>query len=188
MSSSKAQLSITKRVLLDFVKFKTNNNFKFFGGNEYIASVLDLTKNTAKTFVNDLIREGYLYKETDKKGRRLLSLTGKEYKPLFEDLTNLDKKALREENNDLKQDNKYLEQELETHKHHANMLLSEKTDLVISNTELNIKIQELEERIAKLEETVACQNDRISKLENIFYKNGITEIQLDEIIEKNEQV
>ena len=65
MSSSKAQLSITKRVLLDFVKFKTNNNFKFFGGNEYIASVLDLTKNTAKTFVNDLIREGYLYKETD---------------------------------------------------------------------------------------------------------------------------
>ena len=76
MSSSKAQLSITKRVLLDFVKFKTNNNFKFFGGNEYIASVLDLTKNTAKTFVNDLIREGYLYKETDKKGRRLLSLSG----------------------------------------------------------------------------------------------------------------
>ncbi len=181
MSSSKAQLSITKRVLLDFVKFKTNNNFKFFGGNEYIASVLDLTKNTAKTFVNDLIREGYLYKETDKKGRRLLSLTGKEYKPLFEDLTNLDKKALREENNDLKQDNKYLEQELETHKHHANMLLSEKTDLVISNTELNIKIQELEERIAKLE-------NRTTKLENIFYKNGISKTQLDEMIEKNENI
>ena len=180
MSSSKAQLSITKRVLLDFVKFKTNNNFKFFGGNEYIASVLDLTKNTAKTFVNDLIREGYLYKETDKKGRRLLSLTGKEYKPLFEDLTNLDKKALREENNDLKQDNKYLEQELETHKHHANMLLSEKTDLIISNTELNIKIQELEERIAKLE-------NRTTKLENLFYKNGISQEQLEKAIQENEK-
>ena len=58
----------------------------------------------------------------------------------------------------------------------------------ISNTELNIKIQELEERIRKLEETVACQNDRTTKLENIFYKNGISEIQLDEIIEKNENI
>ena len=137
MSSSKAQLSITKRVLLDFVKFKIDNNFKFFGGNEYIASMLDLT--------------------------------------------NLDKKALKEENNDLKQDNKYLEQEVETHKHHANMLLSEKTNLVISNTELNIKIQELEDRIRKLE-------NRTTKLENIFYKNGITETQLNEMIEKNENV
>ena len=48
ISSSKAQLSITKRVLLDYIKFKTNNNFKFFAGNEYIADVLDLTKKLSQ--------------------------------------------------------------------------------------------------------------------------------------------
>ena len=187
MSSSKAQLSITKRVLLDYIKFKTNNNFKFFAGNEYIADVLDLTKNSAKTFVNDLIREGYLYKETDKKGRRLLSLTGKEYKPLFEDLSNLDKKVLKEENKNLKEDNAYLNQEIQVQKQHADTLLSEKTDLVISNSELNAKVQELEVRIAKLEERVAVQGDRIMKLENLFYKNGISQEELEKAIQDNEK-
>ena len=101
MSKSKSELSMTKRVLLDFIKFKTNNHHIFFASNEYIANMLDLTTNTAKTFVNDLIREGYLYKETDKFGRRVLSLTGKEFKPLFEDLTNLDKKVLKQEKEDI---------------------------------------------------------------------------------------
>ena len=30
MSKSKATLSITERLLLDFVKYKTNNNHKFY--------------------------------------------------------------------------------------------------------------------------------------------------------------
>ncbi|MBE6449953.1 MAG: hypothetical protein E7013_04625 [Alphaproteobacteria bacterium] len=137
--------------------------------------------------MNDLIREGYLYKETDKKGRRLLSLTDKEYKPLFEDLSNLDKKILKEENKNLKEDNAYLNQEIQVQKQHADTLLSEKTDLVISNSELNAKVQELEVRIAKLEERVAVQGDRIMKLENIFYKNGISKEKLEEVIEENEK-
>ena len=69
MSKSKSDLSITKRVLLDYVKYKTQNGHPFFASNEYIALGLDLTVSTAKTFVNDLIRDGYLYKETDKKGK-----------------------------------------------------------------------------------------------------------------------
>ena len=95
MPKKKSELSITKRVLLDYIKFRTNHGFTFYEGNDYIAKALGLTTGSAKTFVNDLIREGYLDKEIDKKGRRILSLTGKEYKPLFEDLTNLDKKSIK---------------------------------------------------------------------------------------------
>lgn len=176
---------MTKRVLLDFIKFKTNNNHIFFASNEYIANMLDLTTNTAKTFVNDLIREGYLYKEIDKQGRRVLSLTGKEFKPLFEDLTNLDKKVLKVENQDLKRDNEYLNQELETNKCYTDNLRAENTNLVLSNAELSNKVRELEERIQKLEETVANQSARISDLENLFYKNGVSEEQLSYMINKN---
>lgn len=185
MSKSKSELSMTKRVLLDFIKFKTNNNHTFFASNEYIANMLDLTTNTAKTFVNDLIREGYLYKEIDKQGRRVLYLTGKEFKPLFEDLTNLDKKVLKQEKEDLERDNKYLNQELETNKCYTDGLRAENTNLVLSNTELTRKVRELEERIQKLEETVATQSGRISDLENLFYKNGVSEEQLNNMIEKN---
>ena len=76
MSKSKSDLSITKRVLLDYVKYRTQRGGQFFASNEYVAQALDLTVSTAKTFVNDLIRDGYLYKEIDKKGKRILSLTG----------------------------------------------------------------------------------------------------------------
>ncbi len=185
MSKSITELSMTKRVLLYIIKFKTNNNHIFFASNEYIANMLDLTTNTAKTFVNDLIREGYLYKETDKFGRRVLSLTGKEFKPLFEDLTNLDKKVLKVENQDLKRDNEYLNQELENHKTYADRLRTERTELVLSNAELSNKVRELEERIQKLEEQVSKQSSRINDLESLFYKNGVSEEQLNNMIDKN---
>ena len=97
MPKQKSELSITKRVLLDYIKFRSNNGFTFYESNEYIANALDLTTGSAKVFVNDLIRDGYLYKETDKQGRRVLSYTGKEYVPLFEDMRNVDKKVLKQE-------------------------------------------------------------------------------------------
>ena len=136
MSKSKSELSITKRVLLDFVKFKTQNGHQFFASNEYIAKGLDLTQSTAKTFVNDLIRDGYLYKEIDKTGKRILSLTGKEYKPLFEDMRNMDKKILKEDRDNFERDNKYLNEQLQGEIAHTEQLLNERTDLVFSNQEL----------------------------------------------------
>ena len=51
MSKSKAELSITKRLLLDFIKYKTNNNHTFFMGNDKIAAALGLTVNSAKVMV-----------------------------------------------------------------------------------------------------------------------------------------
>ena len=168
MSKSKSDLSITKRVLLDFIKYKTQNGHQFFASNDYVAKGLDLTENTAKTFVNDLIRDGYLYKEIDKQGRRILSLTGKEYRPLFEDMRNIDKKVLKEDRDNFERENKYLNEQLSMENAHKEQLLNENTDLVLSNRELTYRVQELEKRV--------------TALENIFYKNGMTKEQLEELL------
>ena len=174
--------------MLEYICFKSRNNYAFFANNEFIAEAIGLTVNTAKTFINDLIRSGYLYKEIDKKGRRVLSLTGKEYKRLCLDMTNVDKKVLKSERDTAVNENQYLQEQLTFSEGRVNSLVSEKTDLILTNEELTRKVNELEDRIRKLEETSASQTDRITKLENIFYKNGISKTQLDEMIEKNENI
>ena len=82
---------------MSYIQFRTNNNHKFYESNAYIAKALDIMPSSAKVFVNELVRDGYLFKEVDKLGRRILSLTDKEYRPLFEDMRNIDKKVLKED-------------------------------------------------------------------------------------------
>ena len=95
MSKSKATLSITERLLLDFVKYKTNNNHKFFMGNDKIAMALGLTVNSVKVMINSLIREGYLIKSMDNHGRRMLELSDKPYLTIAcVDLSNVDKRII----------------------------------------------------------------------------------------------
>ena len=180
MSKSKSELSITKRYMLEYICFKTRNNYAFFANNEFIAEAIGLTVNTAKTFINDLIRDGYLYKEIDKKGRRVLSLTGKEYKRLCLDMTNVDKKVLKSERDTAVNENQYLQEQLTFSEGRVNSLVSEKTDLTLTNGELTRKVKELEERISKLE-------NRTTKLENLFYKNGISQEELEKAIQENEK-
>ena len=175
MSKSKSDLSITKRVLLDYVKYRTQRGGQFFASNEYVAQALDLTVSTAKTFVNDLIRDGYLYKEIDKTGKRILSLTGKEYKPLFEDMRNVDKKRLKEDRDNFMRDNKYLKDQLAQETARNEQLVNERTDLVLFNQELTMRVQKLEAELATLKH-------RVSALENIFYSHGVTKEQLEQMI------
>ena len=180
MSKSKSDLSITKRVLLDFIKYKTQNGHQFFASNDYVSKGLDLTENTAKTFINDLIRDGYLYKEIDKQGRRILSLTGKEYRHLFEDMRNIDKKVLKEDRDNFERENKYLNEQLSMESAHVEQLSNQNTELVLSNAELTARVQKLEEELAGLKK-------RVSSLENIFYQNGMSPNQLEELIQQSNQ-
>lgn len=125
MSKSKAELSITKRLLLDFIKYKTNNNHTFFMGNDKIAAALGLTVNSAKVkvMVNELIREGYLLKYTDIHGRRVLNLSGKSYLTIScVDLSNIDKRILAQEVLNYQRDAEYYKQQYELEKDSADRL------------------------------------------------------------------
>lgn len=126
MSKSKAELSITKRLLLDFIKYKTNNNHTFFMGNDKIAAALGLTVNSAKVMVNELIREGYLLKSTDIHGRRVLNLSGKLYLTIScVDLSNIDKRILAQEVLNYQRDAEYYKQQYELEKARADRLAEE---------------------------------------------------------------
>ncbi len=178
MPKTKCELSITKRVLLDYIKFRTNNNYTFHEGNEYIAKALDLTTGSAKVFVNDLIRDGYLNKEIDKSGRRILSYTGKEYPALFEDMRNVDKKVLKQDRDDAVRDNQYLNEQLTATEAHCEQLRMEKTELVLTNAELTREVQALKERVNHLEQ-------RMGAVEKFFTMQGVPKEQLEQIIENN---
>ena len=102
-------------------------------------------------------------------------------------MTNVDKKVLKLERDTAVNENQYLQEQLTFSEGRVNSLVSEKTDLTLTNEELTRKVNELEERITKLEETSDSQTDRITKLENIFYKNGISKEKLEEIIQENEK-
>lgn len=178
MLNQNTHLSITKRVLLDYIRFRTNNNFIFHEGNEYIAKALDLAPTTAKVFVNDLVREGYLYKATDKQGRRILSYTQKEYVPLFEGMRNVDKKVLKQDRDDALRDNKYLNEQLSATEAHCNQLSSQNTDLVLTNEQLTREVKDLKERLSNLEK-------RMSAVEKFFIKSGSSKDELEKVIQDN---
>ena len=126
MSKSKTELSITKRLLLDFIKYKTNNNHTFFMGNDKIAAALGLTVNSAKVMVNELIREGYLLKSTDTHGRRVLNLSGKSYLTIScVDLSNIDKRILAQEVLNYQRDAEYYKQQYELERARADRLAEE---------------------------------------------------------------
>ena len=180
MPKKQSDLSITKRVLLSYIQFRTRNHFKFYESNDYIAKALDIMVSSAKVFVNELIRDGYLYKEIDKQGRRILSLTGKEYRPLFEDMRNIDKKVLKEDRDNFERENKYLNEQLSMENAHVEQLSNQNTELVLSNAELTQRVQKLEDELAGLKK-------RVSGLENIFYQNGMSPNQLEELIRKSNQ-
>ena len=97
MSKSKAELSVSARLLLDYIVFRRKLNHTFFENNETIGFKLDLTEGTIKELINRLVRMGYLVKGKDKYGRRVLETTTLKHKPLFYPLQEINKRGLKEE-------------------------------------------------------------------------------------------
>ena len=114
MSRSKAELSITERLLLTYIGYKTNKNFKFFMNNEALAKVICCKTTTTKVMVNKLVREGYLTKTHDDKGRRQLSLAGRYFTPLDGvNMSNIEKNMLKHDASDQEQWASYYKKELD---------------------------------------------------------------------------
>ena len=61
---------------------------------------------------------------------------------------------------------------------HCEQLSNQNTKLVLSNAELTARVQKLEEELASLKKRVSC-------FENIFYQNGMSANQLEEVIQQS---
>lgn len=111
------KLSLTARYLLTYIRFKTNNNHQFFANNATIAKVIGCTEASTKVIVNKLIRESYIIKSIDDKGRRNLSLSGKEFQPLDGVyMNNVEKSLLKQDAKNQEDWAHYLQKENEAYK------------------------------------------------------------------------
>lgn len=185
MSRSKSELSITKRLLLDYIRFKTNNNHQFFASNDYISKALDLTPNSAKVMVNELVRQNYLFKEADKMGRRVLSWTGKSYCALFENVSNLDKTYLKEELKNYKNEADYYKKYSDAYEQGNAKLRNENTQLqqqiLAMDSELRHKKEDLK-LVIQENERLKDEQRRLEQMvadlknNNLSYQNALNKL------------
>ena len=113
MSERQGKLTITERLILTYIGYKTNRNFKFFMTNETLAKAICCKTSSTKVMVNKLIREGYLIKTYDDKDRRQLSLSGREFMPLDGvNMGNIEKNMLKHDAQDQEQWANYYKNEL----------------------------------------------------------------------------
>ena len=87
---------------------------------------------------------------------------------------------LKEDRDNFERENKYLNEQLSMETSHIEQLSNQNTELVLSNAELTQRVQKLEEELAGIKK-------RVSSLENIFYQNGMSSKQLEELIQKSNQ-
>ena len=96
MSRSKAELSVTERLIIQLVIYRTKNpkHPTFFGDNKNIAKCIDVQPDTVRKAIAKLVKLEYLQLGYDKQGRRHMVYTGKEFAPIIENMNNIDKKYI----------------------------------------------------------------------------------------------
>ena len=154
MSRSKAELSITERYILTYIGYKTNNGFKFFMNNETLAQIICCTIPSTKVLVNKLVREGYLIKTCDDRGRRQLSLSERKFMPLDGvNMSNVDKTYLLQELSNYQRDADYYKSELKEAQIRIKILENERDNL--QNT-LETIMSALNAKGIDLDEVLGC--------------------------------
>ena len=163
MSRSKAELSVTERLIIQLVIYRTKNpkHPTFFGDNKNIAKCVDVQPDTVRKAIAKLVKLEYLQLGYDKQGRRHMVYTGKEFAPIIENMNNIDKKSLRDDKEYYEREAQYSARELELAK---------------------IRIETLERENTSLQSKLFQAELRIKQLENIFTAQGVSKEQIDMMI------
>lgn len=165
MSRSKTELSVTERLIIQLVIYRTKNpkHPTFFGDNKNIAKCIDVQPDTVRKAIAKLVKLEYLQLGYDKQGRRHMVYTGKEFAPIIENMNNIDKKSLRDDKEYYEREAQYSARELELAK---------------------IRIETLERENTSLQSKLFQAELRVKQLENIFTAQGVTKEQIDMMIER----
>ena len=162
MSKSKSELSITDRLIIELIQYRTSNpkHPTFYGDNENIAKCFDIQTDTARKAVSKLVKLGYLIKNFDKQGRRHLLYSGKPFTPVIVNMNNIDKKLLRN-------DKEYYEMNFKDAQHELELA--------------KIRIETLERKTSELHSKLLGSDLKASKL-GLFLQNlGYSKEQIDKI-------
>ena len=136
------ELSPSERMILDYIKFKTNNKVLFFASNQHIATYIGIKPSSTKVLVNGLIRKGYLIRDNDGKHQRTLSLSGKEYLPMAGcNMSDLDKGGLKKERDTYKSEYERLSKWVDELQVENNQLKQKYAALEQAHNELNTRLE-----------------------------------------------
>lgn len=169
MSRSKTELSVTERLIIQLVIYRTKNpkHPTFFGDNKNIAKCIDVQPDTVRKVIAKLVKLEYLQLGYDKQGRRHMVYTGKEFAPIIENMNNIDKKSLRD-------DKEYYEREAQYSAHELELA--------------KIRIETLERENSLLQSKLFQAELRVMQLENLFTSQGCTKEQFDMMIGQSQEM
>lgn len=142
-----SKLSITQRTILQYIKYRCNNNHLFFEGNETIAEHIGTTIGSTKEIINKLIRNEYLEKKDDGIHKRVLSLSGKAYQEInWVNFNDVDKRILK----------KKLDETTKEYNRYSDWII----ELQVENRKLQNEIERLEQENAELRHQSAVRGQQ----------------------------
>ena len=160
MSHSKLEISVSERLILDYIGFRTKSGFPFFEKNSTIAPNVGLTEGTTKELINRLVRKGYLFKCKDERNRRQLLLTELKHPQTYTNFQDISKASLKEELDYKNKELKQTEQQLNDKDYAINVWRER-----CNNAEK--KVERLEQQVAELQRQLkTLQTTQSSQINN----------------------
>lgn len=136
------QLTITQRIILSYIKFRTKNNQPFTLTNKELAQAIDIKETSAKTMINKLIRSGYLVSLRGKHNLRNIILTGKPFKHVVMDAEDIDKKIISQANKEMEKELSYLRKTNQQYENKIEKLLDKITKLELEKETLKQQLKQ----------------------------------------------
>jgi DNA-binding MarR family transcriptional regulator len=172
MSHSKLEISVSERLILDYIGFRTKSGFPFFEKNSTIAPNVGLTEGTTKELINRLVRKGYLFRCKDERNRRQLLLTELKHPQTYTNFQDISKASLKEEldyrNKELKDTEKQLNDKDEAINVWRNNCYKAEKKVEI----LEQQVAELQRQLNALQGTPTPQNDNTITIEKEYTDNS----------------
>lgn len=181
MSHSKLEISVSERLILDYIGFRTKSGYPFFEKNSTIAPNVGLTEGTTKELINRLVRKGYLFKCKDERNRRQLLLTELKHPQTYTNFQDISKASLKEEldyrNKELKDTEKQLNDKDEAINVWRNNCYKAEKKVEI----LEQQVAELQRQLNALQGTSAPQTDNTTTIKEEDSNNNKSIVNVESI-------
>lgn len=181
MSHSKSELSVSERLILDYITFRTRSGFPFFEKNNTIALNVGLTEGTTKELINRLVRKGYLFRCKDERNRRQLLLTEMTHTQTYTNFAELTKANLQEELDHQRQYNKNMERDVKMAQDSVDIWRNRYHNAQNRITELEQQIAELQSKLNTLQSTKSPQINNTTTIKKDYSNNNESIVRVDNI-------
>lgn len=181
MSHSKLEISVSERLILDYIVFRTKSGYPFFEKNSTIAPNVGLTEGTTKELINRLVRKGYLFRCKDERNRRQLLLTELKHPQTYTNFQDISKASLKEEldykNKELKQTEQQLNDKDYAIKAWRDRCSAEEEKV----KKLEQQVAELQRQLNALQSTQTPQTDNTTTIKEEYSNNNESIVRTDNI-------